>query len=96
MTILPLLAFLATGVVLGLLWRHPRLKAVAGFLQKFGVFLLVFCMGLSLGTQRDIVDNLATVGWQALVMAVFVVLGSVLCTWGIHALTRAMGRRKTR
>ncbi len=92
--ILRLLAVLGIGVLLGLRITHPDLGKLAGILQKAGIFLLVFCMGLSLGTRRDIVDNLPVIGVQAAVMAASVVLGSIVCAWAFDRLAARWRKRR--
>lgn len=54
------------------------------FLQKIEkttsltVFALLFVLGLSIGSNRLIVDNLGRFGWQAAILAVLSLSGSIV------------------
>lgn len=74
------------GIAAGWLFRK------AGPLQKIGrpiaytIYLLLFLLGISVGANREIVDNLATLGGQALLLAAAATTGSVLAGWGVYHL----------
>ena len=67
-----------TGIGIGYLLRDLR------FLQKveksisLTIFLLLFILGVSIGSNSLIVNNLGKFGWQAIILAVSGVLGSLL------------------
>ena len=70
------------GIAAGYLLRKIE------FLQKIGkpisytILLLLFLLGISVGANKDIVDNLATLGGQAFLLALAGTVGSVLAGWG--------------
>lgn len=82
------------GIGVGYLLRR------VGWLQKVGtsitytIYLLLFLLGLSVGANREIVDNLATLGGQALLLAVAGTTGSVLAAWAVGNWFFKEGKRK--
>ena len=49
-----------------------------GRLQTAFLLLLIFCMGVSIGRNGEILRNLPLLGGKALLFAVFAILGSTL------------------
>lgn len=77
------IGLMVSGILLGYLFREKNLK----FIQKLitlAIFALLFLLGLSVGTNDQIMDNLDTIGLDALVITSGAVVGSVLCAWGIY------------
>lgn len=72
------------GIAAGYLLRN------VGWLQHLGkpisytIILLLFLLGLSVGGNREIVNNLPALGGQALLIAVAATLGSVLAAWAVY------------
>ena len=73
-----IIGFMLTGIAVGYLFRN------IAFLQKtektisLTIFLLLFILGVSIGSNSLIVNNLGKFGWQAIILAVSGVLGSLL------------------
>lgn len=76
-----LLAILAAGYGIGRVLqvgkRFPRLLAVA---QNLCVWVLIFTMGIRLGADSRVMGSLPTLGWQAAVITVFALAGSIVLT----------------
>ena len=54
-------------------WRYPYL---------IQYFLLLFVLGVTIGSNRLIVDNLFSFfGWQAALLALSATVGSILASW---------------
>jgi len=57
------------------------------FLQKveksisLTIFLLLFVLGLSIGSNSLIINNIGKFGWQAIVLATLSILGSLLASF---------------
>ena len=70
-----------TGIGIGYLLRDLR------FLQKveksisLTIFLLLFVLGLSIGSNSLIINNIGKFGWQAIVLATLSILGSLLASF---------------
>lgn len=77
------IGLMVSGILLGYIFRQKNLKIVQ-HLITYAIFALLFLLGISVGTNRDIMDNLGTIGVDALVITIGAVGGSVLCAWGIY------------
>ena len=58
------------GIAMGYLLRKIELLQKIGKPISYTIFLLLFLLGISVGANKDIVDNLATLGGQAFLLAV--------------------------
>lgn len=57
-----------------------------GRLQTAFLLLLIFCMGVSIGRNGEILRNLPLLGRKALLFAVFAILGSTLAVYFLSRL----------
>ncbi|HWJ02263.1 MAG TPA: lysine exporter LysO family protein [Verrucomicrobiae bacterium] len=79
---LELLAALGLGIVVGTIKILPqKLGKLALKLSMVGVIVLISSMGAKIGFDPELVKNLALFGWQALVLAVAAVAGSIGMVW---------------
>ena len=65
------------GVATGYLMRKRNLKWVTGAITV-AIWLLLFLLGIAVGLNGEILNNLDTIGIQALILSVFAVTGSVV------------------
>lgn len=76
-----IISIMFTGIGIGYLLRDLR------FLQKveksisLTIFLLLFVLGLSIGSNSLIINNIGKFGWQAIVLATLSILGSLLASF---------------
>lgn len=77
-----LLLYLAMAVIGYFIGGRMRSKSgvqeVTGRLSTVAVILLIFTMGSRMGANREVVENLNTIGIYAFVMTIFIMAGSVL------------------
>ncbi|WP_347396447.1 LysO family transporter [Parabacteroides leei] len=72
------------GIAIGYLLRKVE------FLQKIGrpisytILLLLFLLGISVGANEAIINNLTTLGGQAFLIALAGTGGGVLAAWGVY------------
>lgn len=72
------------GIALGYLFRR------VAFLQKIGksisytILLLLFLLGISVGANEAIINNLTRLGGQAFLIALAGTFGSILAAWGVY------------
>lgn len=79
---LKVIIFLITGMLMGfILRRNARLISLADKLTTITIYLFLFVLGVSVGINEEIVQNLAQLGLQALILAVSGILGSVLLAY---------------
>lgn len=71
----PLLILLST-IFIGFLLRKIPMPSIPGNIISVIVWLLLLFMGISLGSNSNIIDNLASYGTKAVVIGSLAVLGS--------------------
>lgn len=71
------------GILIGR-WGHigGRKKIQKGI--SLTILALLFLLGISVGSNGQLMDNLDTIGWEALVITCGAVAGSVLCAWLVY------------
>lgn len=73
------LLYLAAGVLAGYLLRFKKnVLAMAGTATTWSLYLLIFLLGISVGTNHAVVHALGRLGVQALILSVGGIGGSVL------------------
>ena len=73
-----ILGMMLSGIVIGYFLRNI---SGVGKIHKpifITVILLLFMLGLSIGMNRLIIENLSSLGWQAMLLAIGGTAGSVL------------------
>lgn len=79
---LKVIIFLIAGMLIGfILRRNAGLISLADKLTTITIYLFLFVLGVSVGVNEEIVQNLAQLGLQALILAVSGILGSVLLAY---------------
>ncbi len=74
-----ILALLCGGILTGRLLKRKR-EIIRTFdrLTTWSIYLLLFLMGVSIGTNKEIIANLSSLGLKALIIAAFSLGGSIL------------------
>jgi len=81
--------FIFLGILLGYLLRTKfegaKVKAVhwQGRIVTWLIWLLLFLLGIEVGSNDRIISALPTLGVEALVLSVAATLGSCLLAWGL-------------
>jgi uncharacterized membrane protein YbjE (DUF340 family) len=80
-----ILIILLSGTLTG--YAFSRIKVLNKITDKatmYIIYVLLFFMGLSVGTKPEIMKNLAVIGFDALVIAVFAISGSILTAFFLY------------
>ncbi len=76
------ISIMIAGMVVGYFIRNREvLVKLNDKLTMWSIYLLLFLMGISIGANRTIVGNMASLGVTALIITVGGVLGSLLVAW---------------
>lgn len=76
------LLVMTAGIIIGAFIHHkPLLVRINDQLISLAIYVLLFLLGISVGLNKTIVQNIGTLGYQALVITLGAVLGSVLFSW---------------
>ena len=75
-------AVMTAGIVLGYLLRHKSLFiSINDRLIMWAIYLLLFVLGIAIGTNETIMKSLPTLGLKALAITFGGVMGSILLAW---------------
>ena len=69
-----------TGVLVGYLLRNKNLSWIQSLITLF-IWLLLFLLGIDVGGNQTIINNLHTLGIEALYLSTAAVLGSAVFAW---------------
>lgn len=72
------IAIMLAGVLLGRLLKDRKLPDWLSGGTMLTIVLLLFVMGVEIGSNREVVENLLPLGGNALIISVAATLGSVL------------------
>jgi uncharacterized membrane protein YbjE (DUF340 family) len=72
------------GIGVGYILRHVSFLRRLNPVIMITICVLLFVLGLSIGANKMIVNNLTTLGLQAVVLALAGTLGSILAGWGVY------------
>ncbi|MCF2581152.1 Membrane protein of uncharacterised function (DUF340) [uncultured Bacteroides sp.] len=71
-----------TGIIIGVFTRKYPLKPI-NRLITFLIWLLLFILGIEVGGNQEIINGLATLGLEAIIITICAVLGSCTCAWAL-------------
>lgn len=84
---LTVILIMTAGMVLGYLFRNKKkLIKISNKSTLWVIFVLLFFMGISVGGNADIMQNLDTIGIRGLQLSIAAVLGSVILSWVVYTL----------
>lgn len=70
---------MAGGIFLGFLLRaKQRIVSANETLITYAIYLLLFMMGVSIGSNEQIMNSLSTLGIVALIVSMGAIIGSIL------------------
>ncbi len=74
------ISFMLAGIAVGYLLRHWKLRFIHGLILTL-IWLLLFLLGLEVGTNETVVRQFGNLGFEAFILASAATLGSVLAAW---------------
>ena len=80
------IAIMLGGIALGYLFRHKAILHKLGKPISYTIYALLFFLGFSVGGNSEIINNLPSLGGQALLLAFAGTSGSVLVAWIVYKL----------
>ncbi len=84
---LTVLVLMTLGVGIGwFLHKKDKLIKLTEKLTNWAIYLLLFLLGLSVGTNEKILQNFHQIGFQAILITVFAVAGSIFVSWLLYIL----------
>lgn len=78
------MATMFLGILLGYIFRGiDKLQRISKLIS-YTIYLMLFLLGISVGANKEVVNNLPTLGVQALILASAGVIGSAIFAWLIY------------
>jgi uncharacterized membrane protein YbjE (DUF340 family) len=74
------LGFMIIGVILGYILKNHRVPYINQFINV-QICLLLFILGIEIGSNPNIVKDLKLIGIDAIVISLGAILGSILIAW---------------
>ena len=76
------LLIMTIGIIIGwFLHSKEKFLKIVDKLTNWAIYLLLFLLGLSVGTNEKILSSFDQIGIQAIGITFFAVMGSVLVSW---------------
>ena len=75
-----IIGLVLTGMLLGYLLRKRDLKKIHPIITLL-IWLLLFILGIEVGSNEEIIRGLHTIGYEAVVLTLGGTLGSVIAAW---------------
>ena len=90
-----ILGITVVGICIGY-WsrRHRKLFAYIRRLIMWVIYLLLFAMGLSVGSNDLVMDNLGGLGVRAIVISLVGTVGSVFLSWLLYRYLFVPGKKR--
>jgi len=77
--------FLVSGVLGGFLLKEKhKFLLCADKIMTFSIYLFLFFLGMSVGTNRHIIDNIFIFGVKSLILCSGAIAGSVLASYFLY------------
>ena len=81
-----ILAVLSAGILIGFfLVGRPIWHKRNNNLMNLAIYVLLFLLGISVGTNQEVIGNLGKIGYESVAIAVASIAGSVLINNSIQA-----------
>ena len=81
---LSIFSFILSGIFVGFLIRTRTFTKHVSSIINVIIVLLLFFLGVSVGANRQIVENFASIGVEAFAIAIATTIGSVLSAWFVY------------
>lgn len=85
-TMFTILLIMFFGIGMGYLFKNIPLLQQTEKSISVTIIALLFILGLSVGSNKLIIQNFGTFGWQAAVLATSSLLGSIITSWVVYRL----------
>jgi uncharacterized membrane protein YbjE (DUF340 family) len=82
---IPILLCIASGILAGYLFRKSGFVQYTGSLLSVVIMLLLFFLGVSTGSNEQVVSNFSGIGLEALFLTVGGTMGSLICAKWVFA-----------
>ena len=75
------IAIMSLGILFGYLIRHKNIRGIISGATTALIWLLLFVLGIEVGHNRQVIESLGTLGFEALFIAIISLIGSCIAAW---------------
>ena len=75
---------LISGITIGYFLRKNKIEKFLNFSTNISIFLLHFFIGVSVGSNEIIIRNLGKIGFDAFILTIAAVIGTVLISFIVY------------
>ncbi|MGL5705030.1 MAG: LysO family transporter [Tannerellaceae bacterium] len=83
---LTVISCMVIGILTGYALRKRHIAGLVGKMISVAIVGLLFFLGISVGTNKDIMNNLSTIGVNAMLISFAATMGSVLVSWLVYTI----------
>lgn len=84
-----IIVYLVVGLFVGYRGLIPqRFRALPGKITTIGLISLLVFMGATLGGNANLMENISILGFQAFLLALAAIIGSVLFVFGVNQIMK--------
>lgn len=84
-TMITVLLVMLAGILIGFkINRYPVAIKLNDKLTSLSIYVLLFLLGISVGLNKTIIQNLHKIGFQAVIITLGAISGSVLTLWLLY------------
>ena len=76
------IGLMLSGILVGYLLRRNELRGMGKIITLL-IWILLFLLGVEVGSNRQIIEGLGTLGLEATLITLAAVIGSCLSAWGL-------------
>lgn len=74
-----------SGIIIGyFLRKYKKALTINDHLVNVAIYLLLLLLGIAVGSNDQILQNFEVIGFNALLVSVFSIAGSVLMAWIVY------------
>lgn len=74
-----IILFLITGIFIGIILNEKSyLLKISNYISNISLLILIAAMGANLGNDKKIIENLTSIGFQAVIFAIMSIIFSIL------------------
>ncbi|OPX28519.1 MAG: hypothetical protein B1H06_03125 [Candidatus Cloacimonas sp. 4484_143] len=79
------LLFLTAGIISGYFLKdHTNIIKISDKLLSWSIYLLLFLLGISVGSNQEIISNFDKIGFQAIILSIAGVIGSIVIAFFVY------------
>ena len=91
---LSIICVMFAGMGIGFLFRKIEWFQKTEKTISYTLFAMLFILGISVGSNPLIIQNIGQFGWQAAILAVSSLFGSILAAWAVYNLFFKKGGKR--